>query len=122
MCGTCGCGTDGNGPVLSNPKDHKHTHDHDHHHHDHHHHGHSHSHGHSHDHDHKHKVLEIEQDILQNNQIQAARNRGYFEAKNIFALNLVSSPGSGKTSLLEITLQDLKAGLSFYVIEGDQQT
>jgi hydrogenase nickel incorporation protein HypB len=131
MCGTCGCGTDGNGPVLSNPKDHKHTHehehhhhdhDHDHHHHDHHHHGHSHSHGHSHDHDHKHKVLEIEQDILQNNQLQAARNRGYFDAKNIFALNLVSSPGSGKTSILEQTLSELKAEINFYVIEGDQQT
>jgi hydrogenase nickel incorporation protein HypB len=52
----------------------------------------------------------------------AARNKGYFEAKNIFALNLVSSPGSGKTSLLEKTLTDLKGEKSFYVIEGDQQT
>lgn len=134
MCGTCGCGTDNNGPVLSNPKELKtkeahHTHAHDHHHHEHeHHHGHHH-HGHDHhhhdndhSHDHKHKVLEIEQDILQNNQIQAARNRGYFEAKNIFALNLVSSPGSGKTSILEQTLIDLKGDISFYVIEGDQQT
>jgi hydrogenase nickel incorporation protein HypB len=67
-------------------------------------------------------VLKIEQDILQNNQLLAARNRGYFEAKNIFALNLVSSPGSGKTTLLERTLADLKGEISFYVIEGDQQT
>jgi hydrogenase nickel incorporation protein HypB len=52
----------------------------------------------------------------------AARNRGYFEALNIFALNLVSSPGSGKTALLERTLADLKDTLNFYVIEGDQQT
>ena len=52
----------------------------------------------------------------------AARNRGYFEAKNILALNLVSSPGSGKTSILERTLKDLKNDLSFSVIEGDQQT
>jgi hydrogenase nickel incorporation protein HypB len=66
--------------------------------------------------------LEIEQDILQNNQLLAARNRGYFEAKNIFTLNLVSSPGSGKTALLERTLADLKNEISFYVIEGDQQT
>ena len=116
MCGTCGCGTDGNGPVIINPKDHKHENDHGHHHHDHDNHNHTHSH------DHKHKVLEVEQDILQNNQIQAARNRGYFEAKNIFALNLVSSPGSGKTSILERTLKDLKNEISFYVIEGDQQT
>lgn len=52
----------------------------------------------------------------------AARNRGYFEAKNIVAINLVSSPGSGKTSILERTLKDLKNELSFSVIEGDQQT
>jgi hydrogenase nickel incorporation protein HypB len=52
----------------------------------------------------------------------AARNRGYFDAKNIFVLNLVSSPGSGKTTLLERTLTDLKDKHSFYVIEGDQQT
>ena len=52
----------------------------------------------------------------------AARNRGYFDAKDVFALNLVSSPGSGKTSLLERTLKDLKDKISFYVIEGDQQT
>ncbi len=52
----------------------------------------------------------------------AARNRGYFEAKNILALNLVSSPGSGKTALLERTLSDLKGEIPFYVIEGDQQT
>jgi hydrogenase nickel incorporation protein HypB len=127
MCGTCGCGTDGNGPTIINPKDHKHNHDHGHHHHDHdhehHHHDHQHDHHHhDHSHDHKHKVLEIEQDILQNNQLQAARNKGFFEAKNIFALNLVSSPGSGKTSILEKTLADLKAEIPFYVIEGDQQT
>lgn len=52
----------------------------------------------------------------------AARNRGYFEAKNILALNLVSSPGSGKTTLLERTLRDLGEEMDFYVIEGDQQT
>jgi hydrogenase nickel incorporation protein HypB len=77
---------------------------------------------HSHEHTHHKKVLEIEQDILQQNDIMAARNKGYFDAKNIFALNLVSSPGSGKTALLERTLKDLKKDLSFYVIEGDQQT
>ena len=39
------------------------------------------------------KVIEVEQDVLHQNQMMAARNRGYFEALNIFALNLVSSPG-----------------------------
>ena len=38
------------------------------------------------------------------------------------AVNLVSSPGSGKTAVLERTLQDLKDRVDFYVIEGDQQT
>ena len=120
MCGTCGCGTDGNGPTILKPGEQTHVHSHKEDHHHHHHDGHSHSHEHSHD--HKHKVLEIEQDILQNNAVLAARNRGYFEAKNICALNLVSSPGSGKTSILERTLADLKSEIPFYVIEGDQQT
>ncbi|SDW27460.1 Hydrogenase nickel incorporation protein HypB [Lutibacter oricola] len=128
MCGTCGCGTDGNGPTILKPGEHTHSHnhDHDHHHHDDHHHHHDHSHDHSHDHDHSHshkqRVIEVEKDVLQNNDILAARNRGYFEAKNVFALNLVSSPGSGKTSILEKTLTDLKEEIPFYVIEGDQQT
>ncbi|MBT8313676.1 MAG: hydrogenase nickel incorporation protein HypB [Maribacter sp.] len=100
---------------------HDHTHDHGHHHHAHDH-SHDHSHGHAHDHQHHKTVLEVEQDILQHNEVMAARNRGYFEAKHIFALNLVSSPGSGKTALLERTLGDLKDEIPFYVIEGDQQT
>jgi hydrogenase nickel incorporation protein HypB len=124
MCGTCGCGTDGNGPTITKPGELTHNHTHDHHHHDHghhHHHHDGHTHSHSHD-DHKQRVIEVEQDVLQNNQLLAARNRGYFEAKNILALNLVSSPGSGKTSILERTLADLKEEIDFYVIEGDQQT
>ena len=131
MCGTCGCGTGENGVSIQNPKDVKaHEHSHDHHHdghthsHDHshgHHHHHDHDHSHSHDHHHK-TVIDLEQDILQHNEVMAARNKGYFEAKNIFALNLVSSPGSGKTSILERTLSDLKKDIPFYVIEGDQQT
>ncbi len=140
MCGTCGCGSELNGVRILNPLEqnghpdhhhdhHHHDHSHDHHHHDHshdhhHHHDHAHDHHHhDHSHDHHHKrVLEVEQDVLQQNELMAARNRGYFEAKNIFALNLVSSPGSGKTALLESTLSALKEEIPFYVIEGDQQT
>lgn len=96
MCATCGCDA-GN------------------HHHDHHH-DHNHSHG------QQKTVLEVEKDVLYQNNLLAERNRGYFEAKNILALNLVSSPGSGKTSLLERTLTDMKGQLEFAVIEGDQQT
>ena len=60
--------------------------------------------------------------MLHENNLLAQRNRGFFEARNILALNLVSSPGSGKTTLLERTLTDLKGQLEFAVIEGDQQT
>ncbi len=101
--------------------DHTHSHDHDHHHHDH---DHPHEHGHA-DHDHTHahsKEIAVEQDILSKNNLLAERNRGFFEAKNILALNLVSSPGSGKTSLLERTIKDLGKEIKFFVIEGDQQT
>lgn len=68
------------------------------------------------------KQIDLEQDILIKNNLKAERNRGYFLAKGIFALNLVSSPGSGKTSLLERTLNDLHGELDFFVIEGDQQS
>jgi hydrogenase nickel incorporation protein HypB len=123
MCGTCGCGSETNGPVISKPGEQSHNHSHEHTHDGVHFHSHEHSeHTHDHEHSHQHKVLEIEQDILQNNAVMAARNRGYFDAKNIFVLNLVSSPGSGKTSILEKTLADLSANIPFYVIEGDQQT
>ena len=116
MCGVCGCGTDDGKATITKPNHTHHHHDHDH--------SHGHHHGHSHSHeDHQHKtVIDLERDILQQNNIDAARNRGYFEAKNIFTLNLVSSPGSGKTAILERTLTDLKNQKNFYVIEGDQQT
>jgi hydrogenase nickel incorporation protein HypB len=81
-----------------------------------------HSHGHDHSHSHGKKIVDVEQDILQQNNLLAERNKGYFDAKNILALNLVSSPGSGKTTLLEKTLTDLKGQVEFAVIEGDQQT
>ncbi len=141
MCGTCGCGgPEGKVKIQKPGTDHSndhyhdsheitgHSHDHDHSHGEHSHHehghdGHSHSHGHDHSHDLvKKTVIEVEQDILQHNDLMASRNRGYFDAKNLFVLNLVSSPGSGKTSILEKTLKDLKGDLSFAVIEGDQQT
>jgi len=102
---------------------HQHPHDHDHGHSHEGQHEHEHTHYHSHDHDHSNsKVVQLEQDVLGKNNLLAERNRGYFEAKHIFALNLVSSPGSGKTTLLEKTIAALKNEINFYVIEGDQQT
>lgn len=94
MCATCGCG---NG------------------------HEHHHSHG-EHTHTHQKTIVDVEKDILYENNLLAQRNRGYFEAKNIYCINLVSSPGSGKTTLLEKTLNSLKSEINFAVIEGDQQT
>ena len=133
MCGTCGCGSEEGGVRILAPFTGQDREILAHHHHDHHHHGHTHEHGHPHTHGHGHhhhgegsitmapnkKVIEVEQDVLHQNQVMAARNRGYFEALNIFTLNLVSSPGSGKTALLERTLKDLKDSLNFYVIEGE---
>jgi hydrogenase nickel incorporation protein HypB len=67
-------------------------------------------------------MLRIEQDILAKNDAYAAQNRKAFEEKGIFALNLVSSPGAGKTALLVRTIQALGDRFEISVIEGDQQT
>ena len=129
MCVTCGCSSDENEvkiiKVDGKTVQHSHSHDHGNGSHEH-----SHSHDHDHDHEHHHhdhnhnhiKEIDLEKDILHKNDLLAERNKGYFDAKNIFAINLVSSPGSGKTSLLERTIADLKSEISFGVIEGDQQT
>lgn len=126
MCATCGCDTD-NPVTITEITGHHHKHQGHHHHHqgEDHHHPHPAAHAHaagSHTHGTDKKVLDVEQDVLYQNNLLAQRNRGYFEAKQILALNLVSSPGSGKTTLLEKTLTDLKDALSCYVVEGDQQT
>jgi hydrogenase nickel incorporation protein HypB len=68
------------------------------------------------------RLIQLEQDILSKNNSYADANRRYFAEHGIFALNLVSSPGSGKTSLLVETLKRLGKTRSCYVIEGDQQT
>ncbi len=64
----------------------------------------------------------VGQNILTKNDLLAERNRGFFEALGIHAFNLVSSPGAGKTRLLERTLREMKGKKNFFVIEGDQQT
>ncbi len=87
-------------------------------------HGHSHSaHHHTHSHDHAHgKTIQVEEDVLAKNNLLAQRNRGWFEGREILALNLVSSPGSGKTTLLEQTIREFSDKLPVQVIEGDQET
>jgi len=68
------------------------------------------------------RVIKIERDILSKNDAHAADNRRAFARDHIFALNFVSSPGSGKTSLLVRTIKDLAGRVAISVIEGDQQT
>lgn len=60
--------------------------------------------------------------LLQKNDDQAAHNRAHFDARGMLALNLMSSPGSGKTALLEATLAALKDKYRCAVIEGDLET
>jgi hydrogenase nickel incorporation protein HypB len=136
MCTICGCGTDfstkGSGserPVGAHE----------------HHHGQDYSHTHPHEnHHHEHvegtidfgkgpagvdlpgmsqeRSIRIERDIFSKNDAFALANRARLRKAGIFALNFVSSPGSGKTSLLVRTIADLKSRWQVAVIEGDQQT
>ena len=104
MCDTCGCGDP---------------------------HSHSHepgsapsrAHGHAHDHAHGHpppvRTIEVQLPALALNQRHADQNRGWFRAKGLKVFNLLSSPGSGKTALLERTLRDIPRAAA---IVGDLQT
>ena len=133
MCIDCGC-SDGATATMTNVKSgeisdirhdaggrlhdsaHQHSHGHDHdRHHGHHHHGHTHSHGHA-------GVIDLQQSLLEKNDALAARNRAWLAGREVLMLNLVSSPGSGKTSLLERTIRDLHGRMAISVIEGDQAT
>ncbi|RTM03351.1 MAG: hydrogenase accessory protein HypB [Bradyrhizobiaceae bacterium] len=141
MCTVCGC-SDGKASI-----EHAHDHHHDHGHGHHHHHGHGHSHDHVHRHDHDHandepglldcganpagqaiagmsseRIIQVERDILGKNDRLAADNRARFQADEVLAFNLVSSPGAGKTSLLVRAASELKDSFPIGVIEGDQQT
>jgi len=78
--------------------------------------------GHDHTHDQASRKIRVEENLLAKNQRLAIANRTRFTAHQLFVLNLVSSPGSGKTSILERTFTDLKDNLQFSVLEGDQQT
>ena len=129
MCETCGCGQPDDFTIHNREHTHDHSHETDHDH-AHHHHEYEHAHEHEHDglkhsHSHSHpekKVINLEMDILSENNKMAERNRGYFEGKNVACFNLVSSPGSGKTTILEQTIKALDPSRKIFVIEGDQQT
>lgn len=66
--------------------------------------------------------IKIMQNILQANEKKAAEIRALLKQKKIFMVNLISSPGSGKTSILEKTLPILKEKYRIAVIEGDVET
>ena len=71
------------------------------------------------------RAIKLEADVLGENKRIAELNRAHFESHGVTAYNLVSSPGSGKTSLLCATIEHLKQhapALPLAVIEGDQQT
>jgi hydrogenase nickel incorporation protein HypB len=96
MCGTCGCG-EADVRVEG-------------------------VHEHAHVHDPGPGVVEIETALLAKNDHLAAHNRTWLAERGIRALNLMSSPGSGKTSLLRRTIAEVGAVRPVAVIEGDQET
>ncbi len=112
MCSTCGCKS-GEARIEAVAGDHALLHAI----------GTPHSHGHDHPGEHASaRMLRIEQDILAKNDGYAAHNRRALAERGIFALNLVSAPGAGKTELLVQTIRALGAGGPICVVEGDQQT
>jgi len=67
-------------------------------------------------------VVTIERKVLEKNEAVADQNRRLFAGHGLFVLNMVSSPGAGKTSLLEETIARLRSRVRIAVIEGDVQT
>ncbi|MDJ0464250.1 hydrogenase nickel incorporation protein HypB [Streptomyces sp. H27-C3] len=126
MCGTCGCGEEGNGgtrialpetgdaTTQGRPRGRVEEH----------------PPGHSHDRtggEHVHpkpasETITLEQRVLAKNDDLAARNREWLACRGIVAVNLMSSPGAGKTTLLERTIGDLAGRRPVSVVEGDQET
>ena len=69
-----------------------------------------------------HESVEVLKGLLDANDMQARHNREHFERHNVVAINLMSSPGAGKTALLEATIDAVSADLGIAVIEGDLET
>ena len=69
------------------------------------------------------RILEVKQSIFANNDVQADKLRAELKAKGIYLLNLMSSPGSGKTTtltrLIELLKEDLKIGIMEADIDSD---
>jgi len=67
-------------------------------------------------------IITIERKILEKNDEIARRNRKLFSDRGLTVLNLVSSPGAGKTTLHERTIEELRGIVRMAVVEGDVQT
>jgi hydrogenase nickel incorporation protein HypB len=67
-------------------------------------------------------TVEVLGRLLDANNRAAAHNREHFDSHRVVAFNLMSSPGAGKTSLLEVTIEALKSDFRIAVIEGDLET
>lgn len=96
-------------------------------------HHHEHEHGHPHEHEHGHHAhgpssaagpvtLQLNRSLLEKNDRLAERNRGFFQAKKLLVLNVLSSPGSGKTTFIREMAARLKGRLRVGVIVGDLAT
>ncbi len=107
MCVTCGCGQEGDGVRVMRLDEHEHSHEHVH--------GHSHAHP-------AVAPLALEARVLARTDHLAEDVRAWLAVRRILAANLMSSPGSGKTSLLERTVARLGHTREVCVIEGDQET
>ncbi len=91
-----------------------------------------HLHDHDHDHDHDHgdhsgyhtgsQRIDVLEAIFAENDVRADYNRKAFESNGVRALNLMSSPGSGKTTVLQATLDEFAGEVALGVIEGDIAT
>lgn len=98
MCDTCGCNvTHGNAHLVTNDGKHARTED-------------------------GRAAVTVLQNLLSENDHQAAHNREHFDHRGILAINLMSSPGAGKTTLLEETIVALGNEMGIAVIEGDLET
>jgi hydrogenase nickel incorporation protein HypB len=98
MCNTCGCNvTDANRHLIEGD-----------------HHGHSHGESGT--------AVTVLKRLLDANDHEAAHNREHFDYYGVLAINLMSSPGSGKTRLLEATIDALRDEARIGVIEGDLET
>ena len=73
-------------------------------------------------HDEQGRIIPLGTHLPAKNDQLAAENRAWFAEQRICVLNSVNSPVSGKTTLLEKTLSDLKGELPIAVVEGDQAT